>query len=634
MLLKKFLFTSCALFAAYHVSRPQSSAADQMVPVSPFVLRKADARVEAAPAHQLLRPAEGAARSAPPASPWQLARPKPTAGVPASEDAAPDGIDLSALRYYAAQNDLARVSAEIRQIRVRHPDWQPPDDLFSDAGGSADEQPLWDLFAKGDFASVRDGIAHIQKDKPDWQPSLDLRSKLAEAEARQDWVTASDAKRWDDVLALAAKNTALLTCANTDLLWRTAEALAATGDEPRAMDAYTYILATCRDPQERLATVQKASLVLKSPGTVDALMRQGRTGADGRSEFDPVRAALLRQRVGAAVQAGATPMPADIEALKADWVRTRDADDAEALAWAAFAGKQPAEAEVRFRDAITVAETPKRSEGLALALRDEHRSPDAIKVLMPRVGTDPASAKLLIELVSASMLDPKAAGIAPDVSAAFVAAVEATKAADGAQAYGWHLFKAGQAAAASEWFEKSNTWQANEGAVVGLLVSAKRSKHDAAFRDVVARYAAAYPRIGQLAAAMRRPGPAGNGNRHIAIAALARRAPPRLAAADHVPHTHRAMGVSGGGGWDKGADAIVAAYEGGDYARTLAMLNARRAQGAEPSGLGVIRGWAQFHAGDWEGAKQTFSGLHDSAFVESREGLRVIQEAYTPPRLR
>ncbi|MGI4765318.1 MAG: hypothetical protein ACRYGP_09695, partial [Janthinobacterium lividum] len=139
-----------------------------------------------------------------PSAPWQLNKPKPALDAASGNAGPADGIDLSALRYYAAQNDLARVSAEIKQIRSRHPDWQPPDDLFTDAGGSADEQPLWDLYAKGDIAGVRDGITAIQHDKPDWQPSLDLKSKLADAEARRAWIEASDAKRWDDVVALAA----------------------------------------------------------------------------------------------------------------------------------------------------------------------------------------------------------------------------------------------------------------------------------------------------------------------------------------------------------------------------------------------------------------------------------------------
>lgn len=640
MSMKRILLANCALFIAIQAF-PETGAADQAPPADLFSPRKAEMRAGPGAPSQQAVDAPVRPTSTPPV-PWQLSKPKPTAGGQSAGEGTADGIDLSALRYYAAQNDLARVSAEIKQIRSRHADWQPPDDLFSDAGGGADEQPLWDLYAKGDLAAVHDGIAGIQRDKPEWQPSLDLRSKLAEAEARRDWVAASDAKRWDDVVALASQNASLLTCVNIDLLWRTAEALAATGDEARASDAYAYVLATCRDPQGRLATVQKAALVLKEPGALDGLMRQGRTGADGRSEFEPVRAALLRQKVGAAVQAGTAPMPADVEALKADWAKARDADDADMLAWAAFAGKQPGDAETWFRNAISVADTPKRSEGLALALRDEHRVPEAVKVLMPRAESDPASAKLLIELVSAMLLDPRAPEPAADLSAAFIKAVEGSKSADGAQAYGWHLYHAGQTAAASEWFEKSRSWAPSEPAIVGLLVSAKRMKREAAFHDLVARYATLYPKVSQLAAVMRWRGTGGHARPSATAAVSPGRHANARALMASVAGAHRTRsapsgGTSGGtsgGNWDKEADSIVAAYQGGDYDRAISMLDQRRQRTSEPSGLSVIRGWTQYHRGDWEGAKQTFSGLHDSAFLDSREGLRVVEDAYKPPRLR
>lgn len=632
MSVKHVLLTTCVLFAAAPSVHAQSRAADVGAPADLFSSPKFETRaatdrppVRSGESAPLVVPRTAGAGATGPSAPWQLNRPKPAADV-ASGGPAGDGIDLSALRYYAAQNDLARVSAEIKQIRSRHPDWQPPDDLFTDAGGSADEQPLWDLYAKGDIAGVHDGIAAIQHDKPDWQPSLDLRSKLAEAEARRAWIEASDAKRWDDVVNLAANNTPLLICANIDLLWRTAEALASTGDEDKSLSAYNYILSNCRDPQERLATVQKASLVLKTPGDLDTLMRQGRTGADGRSEFEPVRVALVRQKVGSAVQAGSTPAVQDIEAIKADWAKSRDVDDADMLAWAALAAKQPAEAESWFRNAVSVSDTPKRSEGLALALRDEKHLPEAEKVLLPRTGSDPASAKLLIEIVSASLLDASAPAPGAEVLAAFTTAIETAKSWDGAQAYGWWLYKAGQTATATQWFEKSNGWQANESAIVGLLVSAKRQKHEVAFRDLVQRYASVYPKVGQLAAVMRWHGA---GDHARPRASFGRPSTGPALVASRSEHRRLHVAASGEGGWDRDADAIVQTYQNGNYGQALQMLDSRRQRGSEPTGLTVIRGWTQYHNGDWEGAKQTFASLHDKADDKSREGLRVIEDSYS-----
>ena len=253
-----------------------------------------------------------AAASPEPAQPWAFTLPKPPA--PASDGAATghaNEIDISALRYFASQNDLARVAAEIRLLRAEHPGWEPPQDLFSQTKNGEAEKPLWELFAKHDYAGVRAAIAEMQQNNPDWQPSSDLAGKLDLAEANDKLVQASDAQQWGAVIDIAAANKMLLTCADVDALWRTAEALARTDDEPRAVEAYRYILTTCAKPEERLATVQKASQLLKSPEELDELMRLGKRLPSGKSEFDSVRFDLIRQKVGDAAggKAGAEPKP-------------------------------------------------------------------------------------------------------------------------------------------------------------------------------------------------------------------------------------------------------------------------------------------------------------------------------------
>ena len=87
-----------------------------------------------------------------PNSPFVLNAPKPVASPAASEEATrPDAIDLSALRYFASHNDLGRVSSEIRLLRAKHPDWEPPQNLFSEVASGVDEKPLWDLLSRRDF---------------------------------------------------------------------------------------------------------------------------------------------------------------------------------------------------------------------------------------------------------------------------------------------------------------------------------------------------------------------------------------------------------------------------------------------------------------------------------------------------
>ena len=265
-----------------------------------------------------------------------------------------DGIDLSALRYFAGQNDLSRVAAEIRLIRSKHPDWQPPDDLFSGSKGSELEAPLWKLFAERDYAGVRAGIAQIQQNTPDWRPSADLLGKLTLAEASENLVKASDDGQWGTVIEIAAANKMLLTCAYVDALWRTAEALVRTDDEPRAVEAYRYILTTCAKPEERLATVQKAGQLLDSPEDLDGLLQLGRRLPDGRSEFESVRLDIIRKKIGdaAAGNAEPAPSPSEIETVAAHARNAKDQNDQQLLGWYAYAHKDYVQAESWFRMAL------------------------------------------------------------------------------------------------------------------------------------------------------------------------------------------------------------------------------------------------------------------------------------------
>ena len=66
------------------------------------------------------------------------------------------------------------------------------------------------------------------------------------------------------------------------------------------------------------------------------------------------------------------------------------------------------------------------------------------------------------------------------------------------------------------------------------------------------------------------------------------------------------------------------------------MLDARKAsRRSEPTGLSMVRGWTLYHKGDWEGAKQVFSGVQAKGYSrDAQEGLRVIEMGYTNPKFR
>ena len=270
------------------------------------------------------------------------------------------------MRYFAGQGDLARVAAEIKRLREKHPGWEPPQDLFAQSGNSEFEKPLWDLFAQHDYDGVRAGIAAIQDKNPGWQPSSDLTDKLAFAEANDKLVKASDAQQWGDVIDIAAANKMLLTCADVDAIWRTAEALAHTDDEPRALEAYRYILTSCAKREERLATVQKASQILKSPEDLETLLRMGRRLPNGTSEFESVRLDLIRQKLGdaAAGKAGPEASQAEIDALAAHARNANDRNDQQLLGWFAYSRKDFVQAETWFAMALRPGPDPKAAEGL------------------------------------------------------------------------------------------------------------------------------------------------------------------------------------------------------------------------------------------------------------------------------
>ena len=544
-------------------------------------------------------------------------RPKPA--PLAAQAAAAAEPNLSALRFYASQNDLARVAAEIRLLRAKYPGWEPPTDLFSDERPGESEQALWDLFAKHGFAGLKNAIAERQRQTPGWKPSSDLSTKLTLAVAYDQMVHASDAKDYGTVLDVAAANRGLLTCGNVDAIWRSAEALASTGDEPHALDAYRYVLTNCTNAPERLATVQKASTLLKSPDAVNSLVAMGKRLPDGTNEFADLRFDAMRRRVGDALAAKQPAQPADLDQLATRAHAANGEKDAELLGWYGLSRQDYAGAEGWFREALKHGPAGKPAEGLVLALRDGGKNDEAVALARQYAPLGPDNRKLMIEGLVAN-LDGKVP-LAADAVKTLGAAIDDAHDADAAQALGWHLFKAKATADAQGWFRKSLAWQPGEAAAVGMMVTSKQLKQPADFAATVTQYGSTYPRVAELATVMK--------------SAEKARPAVRQASRGAAPRHKGGSGGGGGDGWDKGATDIVTTFESGQVDQALAMMDARRTGRAEPKGLSIVRGWALYKKGDWEGARQVFNdvdakGLHD----EASKGLKQIDLGYTNPRYR
>ena len=437
-----------------------------------------------------------------PAAPFALAPPPGAAPDPSptsTRDTSPQPVNESALRYYAALNDVARMSVEIRRLRSLYPNWEPPADLLNGSTSPQDEQPLWDLFSQGKYEEMQPRMAELQTSNSDWQPSAVLAEKLKTALQRKQLLTASDAKLWGQVIEIASNNSDLLVCADVDAIWRVAEALVQTGDKDKAFEAYRYILANCRDDHERLATVQKASLILE-PATTRTLIEMGRRKPDGTPEFQAVMADLLRRKIGMAVSdpTGESPAPGDLDALAHIAAQSNSGKDLQLLGWYYYSRKDFAVAQSWFNKSLAVDHDAKSAEGLALSLRAAGKLQEAEDTAFLWRAASPEIREAFIEIVSSQITASPPSQLTAERQSRFSQLLQDEKSALGAQSLGWYLYTRGDIRGAKSWFQKSVDWKPTEEAVVGLAISARRSGDMATSRLAIQTYGASFPRAADL----------------------------------------------------------------------------------------------------------------------------------------
>ncbi len=391
----------------------------------------------------------------------------------AQASAAAPQVDESALRYFAARGDTARLQAEISRLRALYPNWTPPADPLA-ARPTTDPQleNMWALYAQARYADVRKAISDRQAAEPSWQPPADLLDRLKLAEARSRLAAASDAKTYDEVIRIAAENPTLLTCSEVDVLWRLAEAFAATDRKPRARDAYLYVLSNCENPPERLATVQKASELL-SPDMIEELLSKERTGPDGQPEFESLRDDLARRLVG---EGNTDPklVVADKYLTRLERLAETDelASDALLLGWYYYRRDNLGSAERWFRKAFTKEETASAAEGLALTLTRQNSPLEAENVLYKWRDTSPGSkAAYMAAVANLLALDPPPI-LQEEVLARMAPVVIEAKDAAAAQQFGWYARYMRQPATAAQWFAAALTWKPDdEPSAYGLVLS-------------------------------------------------------------------------------------------------------------------------------------------------------------------
>lgn len=382
-------------------------------------------------------------------------------------------VDESALRYFATRGDTVRLQAEISRLRALYPGWEPPADPLAIAdGGDPQLDAMWKLYSEGRYDDVTKAIADRQKNEPDWSPPTELVDSMRLATTRRLLVQASDAHQNDRVVDLASQAPQLLTCSEVDILWRVGEAFAKTNRPDRARDAYSYILQNCHNPQERLATIQKASLVLDIPH-LDGLMKLEQTGTDGKPEFDAIRTDIARSLVSRGGTDPKAVVPQDyVTRLAEDARATGSAADSLLLGWYFYRRNQLDQAQDWFRRSFDKEPAAIAAQGLALtqvAVGDPQSAENTLYRF--RDATDETKAAYLSAVANLLAQDPPKA-IDNAVLARMATPVVEARNTAAAEQFGWYARALQQMQTAADWFGLILSWDASyEPAAYGLALS-------------------------------------------------------------------------------------------------------------------------------------------------------------------
>ena len=518
-------------------------------------------------------------------------------------------VDESALNYYASLGQTARVASEIRRLKTLHPTWQPPANLFAAGSTQVDEKPLWDLYAESRFDDIKEQIEALKAEFPDYTPSLDLTSKINIAERRQALVAASQQRDWEQVVSLATDSQDLLVCREIDVLWRLAEAFASLEDKDQTLSVYRYILANCENAGERLATVQKAALVLPEDD-LSKLIAAGKRGRNGGGEFDSVKLDLVRRDIGAIAsgQSAPTPSERDLKLIEASARSAKGAADAGLLGWYAFQAKDYAKARDWFKLGYGASKDAKLLEGHILALRNLGEIEQARTLASHNLSVGPLIRKAYIEIAATELSKPDAPALPADELRRVEEIVEGEKSALGAQALGWNLFHARKFGDARAWFEKANKWKESEESVLGLALAMQRLGDRKAYASFIAENKGRYQAVAKLA--------------NVAVSERA-----------VISGAGQRTGRRGGGGAPPGVvRQAVKLYESGNYKEAADLMD-RNQQLLDPN-MSALRGWAHFQANNYQEAEKIFKkhrnvkGAEHGEFLSNIAGRSIAQRWY------
>lgn len=410
-------------------------------------------------------------------------------------------VDESALRYFAVRGDRARLEAEIARLRTLYPNWTPPaDPLAVPENRDRQLENMWQLYSEGHYAEVRKAIAERLARESGWQPPPDLLERLQVAEARVRLVNASNLKQYSTVIEIGAATSSLLNCGDVDVLWRIAEAFIRTDRQQRGVDAYSYILKNCTNPQERSATIEKAAELLPYD-SVQALLVLEQTGQSGSREFDGIRDQLARRFVAEASEKPELAIERQyLERVRDLAARERQASDSLLLGWYYLRRNDMTEAERWFRASREKENSAAASQGLALALIARNAAAEAEEVMYGwRNDSEEAKTTYLAATANLFSGDPLPS-IPEPVLQRVAAAVIQEKYVPTAQQLGWYARALDQPQTAIRWFETALQWKPDdEPSAYGLAITKQQINDRAGVQALQRAWAGRSERIADLA---------------------------------------------------------------------------------------------------------------------------------------
>jgi hypothetical protein len=313
------------------------------------------------------------------------------------------------------------------------------------------------------------------------------------------------------------------------------------------------------------------------------------------ASLKPLFAEAATQAFAAAAASGEdVPLDLLVRAGKI-FAASHSAKGAQALAWQRIAAKDWVAAAAWFQAARTWSngepEDPKITEGLIIALRNQHRDDEAEALAFNGAAHDDNLRQIYLEIVADRLTRSPPAPPNAQGMRRYADFVMSAKSALGAQALGWYSYNAKQTTAAAAWFETSLSWEASESAALGLAFTYRRLGDRAAYARVISTYGPQFAKVADLA-----NGGAPRLEERRAAAETDDPAPERVhrAAVERAPVASTEQEDSG-----RSADggSIASALNAKNYSLCVARADAASREGALNVGQQNALGWCLLNLG-------------------------------------